>query len=309
MSFNDWSTTASSNASVGAIVWSEGQLPSTVNNSARAQMADLAEIRDGTTVATGWHVKANGLCVRDQTDTTKKVIFDVSSVSAGSTRTIGFQNAPGTIAFVGDTPSANTVPNSSLAQMNPNTIKGNNTGSTVDAKDLTVAQTTAMLAAVVGDSGSGGTKGLVPAPSSGDAAAGKALAADGTWKAVGGLLQFSAGTAIGLSSGTTLFLATGIFAGGESVFVRIPVACVISHLAVQTNVAPGSGKTYTFTVRKNATSDTALTCTVADNTNVGSDNTHSVTLTAGDFICLKAVAGTGAATSDSVYASVLFSTV
>lgn len=39
--FNDFSTTASSNASVGAINFSEGQLPSTVNNSARQLMADL----------------------------------------------------------------------------------------------------------------------------------------------------------------------------------------------------------------------------------------------------------------------------
>lgn len=36
----------------------------------------------------------------------------------------------------------------------------------------------------VGDSGSGGVKGLVPAPAAGDAAAGKFLFADGTWKVV-----------------------------------------------------------------------------------------------------------------------------
>lgn len=41
------------------------------------------------------------------------------------------------------------------------------------------------LPAMVGDSGSGGTKGAVPAPAAGDAAANKFLKADGTW-AVGG---------------------------------------------------------------------------------------------------------------------------
>jgi hypothetical protein len=41
-----------------------------------------------------------------------------------------------------------------------------------------------MLNALVGDSGAGGTKGLVPAPAAGDAAAGKFLKADGTWTAV-----------------------------------------------------------------------------------------------------------------------------
>ena len=43
------------------------------------------------------------------------------------------------------------------------------------------AAQTALLSAVVGDSGAGGTKGLVPAPSAGDAAASRFLKADGTW--------------------------------------------------------------------------------------------------------------------------------
>lgn len=38
-----------------------------------------------------------------------------------------------------------------------------------------------LLAAFIGDSGSGGEQGLVPAPEAGDAAAGKYLDADGTW--------------------------------------------------------------------------------------------------------------------------------
>lgn len=48
-------------------------------------------------------------------------------------------------------------------------------------KFLTSAQSTAGLDAVIGDSGSGGTKGLVPAPAAGDAAAKKFLRADGAW--------------------------------------------------------------------------------------------------------------------------------
>lgn len=40
--------------------------------------------------------------------------------------------------------------------------------------------------AFVGDSGTGGAMGLVPAPAAGDAAAGKYLKADGTWTAVSG---------------------------------------------------------------------------------------------------------------------------
>lgn len=50
----------------------------------------------------------------------------------------------------------------------------------------TPTQLTADLIAVVGDSGAGGTKGLVPAPAAGDAAASKYLKADGTWATVSG---------------------------------------------------------------------------------------------------------------------------
>lgn len=40
MPMKDWHTTAAENASAGTITWAEGQLPSTVNNSARQMMSD-----------------------------------------------------------------------------------------------------------------------------------------------------------------------------------------------------------------------------------------------------------------------------
>lgn len=73
------------------------------------------------------------------------------------------------------------VSNAKLANMATATIKGRTTAGTGDPEDLTATQATALLNAVVGDSGSGGTKGLVPAPGAGDAAAGKFLKADGTF--------------------------------------------------------------------------------------------------------------------------------
>lgn len=75
-----------------------------------------------------------------------------------------------------------SVANAKLENMAQSTLKGRAAGAgTGVPTDLTATQATAILNAVVGDSGSGGTKGLAPAPSAGDAAAGKFLKADGTY--------------------------------------------------------------------------------------------------------------------------------
>ncbi len=70
--------------------------------------------------------------------------------------------------------------NFALSTMAAATIKGSIGGGA--PADLTATQSTALFNAMVGDSGSGGTKGLVPAPAAGDAAAEYSLHADGTWK-------------------------------------------------------------------------------------------------------------------------------
>jgi len=96
-----------------------------------------------------------------------------------------------------------TVPNASftnakLANMATATIKGRVTAGAGVPEDLTATQATTILNAVVGDSGSGGTKGLVPAPAAGDAAALRFLSAAGTWVAavpVGSVTMYAANTA------------------------------------------------------------------------------------------------------------------
>lgn len=120
--------------------------------------------------------------------------------ASGDTLTVA---ATGT--FTGDQTfsGAITVPNASftnakLANMATATIKGRVTAGTGVPEDLTATQATTILNAVVGDSGSGGTKGLVPAPAAGDAAAAKFLSAAGTWAAavpVGSVTMYAANTA------------------------------------------------------------------------------------------------------------------
>jgi len=61
------------------------------------------------------------------------------------------------------------------------TIVANTTGLSSSPSAVAISDLTPKLNVVVGDSGSGGTKGLVPAPASGDATAGKFLKADGLW--------------------------------------------------------------------------------------------------------------------------------
>jgi microcystin-dependent protein len=116
-------------------------------------------------VTTGQYLRGNGTNVL------------MSAIQASDVPTLN-QNTTGTAASVTGT---NVVTNTNLSTMPTNTLKGNNTGSTATPIDLTSTQVTGMLNTMVGDSGSGGTKGLAPAPAAGDAAAGKFLKADGTY--------------------------------------------------------------------------------------------------------------------------------
>lgn len=108
----------------------------------------------------------------------------------------GDATGSGTGSFA-TTIASDAVTNAKMANMATQTIKGRTTAGTGDPEDLTATQATEILNAFTGDSGAGGVKGLVPAPSAGDAAASKFLKADGTWSAPSG-----SGDVVGPASAT-----------------------------------------------------------------------------------------------------------
>jgi hypothetical protein len=77
-----------------------------------------------------------------------------------------------------------SITNAKLSEVAEATIKGRISSGTGNPEDLTGTQATTLLSNVVGDAGAGGTKGLVPAPGAGDAAASKFLKANGSWETV-----------------------------------------------------------------------------------------------------------------------------
>lgn len=81
--------------------------------------------------------------------------------------------------------TANKISLSNMANLAANSFIANNTGSAATPLAITPAQATAMLNVMVGDGGSGGVKGLVPAPAIGDA--NKVLKGSGVWDDSGGV--------------------------------------------------------------------------------------------------------------------------
>lgn len=106
-------------------------------------------------------------------------------------------------------------------------VKQSSSGGNFSAATILAAD----LPAMVGDSGAGGTKGAVPAPSAGDTAAGKFLRADGTFAVPGGSGAASSETYVtigntsGLSAERALTAGSGITVtdGGAGSTVTIAV--------------------------------------------------------------------------------------
>lgn len=167
---------------------------------------------------------------------------------------------------------ANQVTNAMLAQIATARFKGRTTAATGNVEDLTTAQATALLDAVVGDAGAGGTKGLVPAPAAGDAAANKFLKANGLWAA---LLADAATTLAGVSTSTAITPAG--FAGNKSLgvngYYKLP-----SGLTIQWGQAAGSGAFGLVTVTYPLAFTTVYSVVLTGAVGSVNDNPHLNTL-------------------------------
>ena len=67
-----------------------------------------------------------------------------------------------------------------------------------------------------------------------------------------------------------------------------PAAGTLRNFKVNLATAPGTGKSWTFTIRKNGV-DTGLTLTISDTNTTSKDTTHSVSVAAGDLIIMSVV--------------------
>jgi hypothetical protein len=163
--------------------------------------------------------------------------------AAGITQLTGNVTAGPGSGSQATTIAANAVGNAKLARMAAHTFKGNNSGSAANPSDLTASQLTAELNSMVGDSGSGGTKGLAPAPGVGDAAAGKYLKADGTWAVPlgSGITQLAGDITAGPGSGpqAATLANTGVVAGSYA-SANITVDAK-GHITAASNGTGGSG--------------------------------------------------------------------
>lgn len=121
--------------------------------------------------------------------------------------------------------SDNSITNAKLSQVATNTIKGRISSGTGNVEDLTSTQATSMLNTFVGDTGSGGAKGLVPAPTTGDAS--KFLKGDGSWDSTNSIDYVEIPTTGGVTNLNQTNNTIFVFTGTQTQAIKLPDATTI----------------------------------------------------------------------------------
>jgi hypothetical protein len=121
--------------------------------------------------------------VKGSATSSKQARFEVDGLTASTTRVLTVQDRDYTLAGTDDIATHAAAADPHTGYQKESEKAAANGYASLDSGTLVPA---AQLPAMVGDSGSGGTKGAVPAPAAGDGAALKVLHADGTWAAVSG---------------------------------------------------------------------------------------------------------------------------
>lgn len=113
-------------------------------------------------------------------------------------------------------------------------------------------------------------------------------------------LSGNSGTGSAGAGATDYFMNT--LSSFESVVALVTTqACTLRRLYIYTAGAPGAAQTYTFTLRTDLTTDTALACTISGAaSNSASDTTDQVAVAAGTRIALRVVSSAGAAATGPI---------
>ena len=261
----------------------------------RATVAQILAASGGGTVTSVGITGTDGVTVTNSPITSSgSITLALGSITPSGVTSIGVisgSNLSGTntgdqtITLTGDvtgsgtgsfasTIAAGVVTNAKLADMTGPTVKGRSSG-TGAPTDLSMASVNAMLPVFVGDSGSGGTQGLVLAPTSGSAAAKKFLRADATWVApdANDLLPSQAGNSgkvLSTNGSTTSWAAAGV---GSVTNVSVTTANGVSGTVATSTTTPAISLTLGAITPSSVAATGTVTGTNLSGTNTGDQTT------------------------------------
>ena len=161
--------------------WVVGTTLANINSAAASAAAAAASAASAATSAANAATSEANSATSEANAATSESNAAASAAAAASSAADSATSAADSL-FYSQNPANDSVTNAALANMTAPAFKGRITVGSGDPEDLTAAQATSMLDNFVGDSGAGGTKGLVPAPAIGDAT--KYLRGNGTWASV-----------------------------------------------------------------------------------------------------------------------------